>query len=105
MEKKLNEEFLTEQQYKKDIGSTTVELYFKFKPFNVLKDNGLPCISHLEARTTSMITGRKGYKSHYFAPEALYDYTSFEHFAEEAIKFFIKEDFITIDKVAQYQLF
>lgn len=105
METNIHQDFLTENHYQKNIGSTKVNLHFRFKPFNVLKDNGLPCISHLQVSCINQVTGKKDGKSHFFHPETLYDYTSFETFAEDAIKHFIKEQFIIIDKEAQYSLF
>ncbi|SDH53305.1 hypothetical protein SAMN05421827_12825 [Pedobacter terrae] len=105
METVIHQEFLTENHYIKIIGSTKVELHFRFKPFNVLKDNGLPCISHLQVSCINQVTGKKNGKSHYFHPESLYGYTCFEEFAEDAIKHFIKEEYIVIDTEVQYSLF
>jgi hypothetical protein len=105
METIIHQEFLTENHYTKTIGSTKVELHFRFKPFNVLKDNGLPCISHLQVSSINQVTGKKDGKSHFFHPESLYGYTCFETFAEDAIKHFIKEQYIVIDAEVQYSLF
>jgi hypothetical protein len=59
METTIHQEFLTENHYTKNIGSTKVDLHFRFKPFNVLKENGLPCISHLQISYINLVTGKK----------------------------------------------
>ena len=105
METIIHQEFLTENHYSKNIGSTKVDLYFRFQPFNVHKENGLPCISHLQVNCINRVTSKKDGKSHFFHPESLYGYTSFETFAEDVLKHFIKEQFIVIDTEAQYSLF
>lgn len=105
METTIHQDFLTENHYSKNIGSTKVDLHFRFKPYNVLKDNGLPCISHLQVSCINQVTGNKNGKSHYFHPESLCGYSCFEEFAEDAIKHFIKEEYIVIDTEVQYSLF
>ncbi|WP_121813015.1 hypothetical protein [Mucilaginibacter kameinonensis] len=105
METNIHQDFLTENHYTKTIGSTTVTVHFRFKPYNVLKDNGLPCISHLQISHINQVTGKKNGKSHYFHPETLIGYTSFPVFAEDAITHFIKEGYIEIDTETQYSLF
>ena len=105
METTIHQEFLTENHYTKNIESTKVALHFRFKPFNVLKENGLPCISHSQISYINQVTGKKNGKSHFFHPESLYGYTCFKSFAEDAIKHFIKEQYIVIDEDAQYSLF
>ncbi|MEN0053566.1 MAG: hypothetical protein AAGC65_07845 [Mucilaginibacter sp.] len=105
MDTNIHPSLLTENHYTKNIGSNKVDVHFKFKPFNVLKANGLPCISHLQVGCTNLITGKKNGKSHYFHPETLISYTSFQSFAEDAITHFIKEEYITIATESQYSLF
>jgi hypothetical protein len=105
METTIHQEFLTENHYTKNIGGTKIDLHFRLKPFNVLKENGLPCISHLQISYINQVTGKKNGKSHFFHPESLYGYTCFKSFAEDAIKHFIKEQYIVIDEDAQYSLF
>lgn len=105
MEYNIHQELLTEGNYSKTIYQTLVEVVYRFKPFNVLKENGLPVISHVTIKTTDYVTGKKAGKSHFFQPETLADYSSFNEFAEDAIAVFLKNGFIEVEERTQYTLF
>jgi hypothetical protein len=105
MENNIHTDLQTEKTYTKLIGSNTIEVKFRYKPYNVLKDNGLPCISHLHISVVNQITNKRNGKSHYFHPETLIGYTSFVTFAEDAIQHFIKEGYIVLEQEVQYSLF
>lgn len=94
-----------EGHFTKTIIQTKIEVDFRFKPYNVLKENGLPVISHVHVRYTNLVTGKWGGKSHYFNPESLTKYQSFPEFAEDVINIFTTDGTIIIEKDTQYSLF
>jgi|GEM_PF-2105654 len=107
MQQKIHEEFKNERHFKTIIQTTSIELFYRFMYFKTLNPkNGLPITSHVEVRYSYLVTGWKmGYKSHFFQPELLMNYTSFDDFANDIIDYFIKNNDIVLEKESQFSLF